>query len=480
MAERYFCPTIRAGTWPQAQAQLNNRLQLLTRMLNSISTGAGIPESRLSAALAEGWNAKIITFYQDDEPSAAESSLGDLWVDTNDTNKLYRYSGSAWVTIVDEDISQALANAATAQSTADGKVVTFVQTSPPTAEGVGDLWFDSDDDNKPYRWSGSTWVAAEFDVATWSKIIGVGKPEDGAEVNPADLAALDSAQDTKLNGVETGADVTGDHPGDIIYYSSSPPSHKVGRLWFDTNTNLLKRSTGSAWNTIGDETALKTAAFIASQGALATKDQVDTAEVVDGAVTPAKMTVAQLADIVSDLGTQVSGIIESGVRVDASWRKIYDNIISSPATAVTLSGLDGDTDIEYRIRCRWVAGAITEWGLRFNNDGGNNYGNQFVWGNGSSAAAQRNTSDNYQWWGETDTSGKLSHVEGYFYAKSGKVRTTICFASREVSGTTILYAFYGHGVWSNTASNLVSIVFRATAADGIGIGSHIEVWQRVA
>jgi len=37
-----------------------------------------------------------------------------------------------------------------------------------------------------------------------TKLAGV---EGGAEVNPADLAALDSAQDTKLNGIEEGADV---------------------------------------------------------------------------------------------------------------------------------------------------------------------------------------------------------------------------------------------------------------------------------
>jgi len=34
-----------------------------------------------------------------------------------------------------------------------------VQTSAPTAEGVGDLWLDSNEGNKLYRWSGSAWVA---------------------------------------------------------------------------------------------------------------------------------------------------------------------------------------------------------------------------------------------------------------------------------------------------------------------------------
>lgn len=36
---------------------------------------------------------------------------------------------------------------------------TFWQTTPPTAQSVGDLWFDSDDNNLMYRWNGTAWVA---------------------------------------------------------------------------------------------------------------------------------------------------------------------------------------------------------------------------------------------------------------------------------------------------------------------------------
>lgn len=50
----------------------------------------------------------------------------------------------------------------TAQSTADGKNKTYRQTAAPTSGmAAGDLWFDSDDSNKPYRYSGSSWVATE-------------------------------------------------------------------------------------------------------------------------------------------------------------------------------------------------------------------------------------------------------------------------------------------------------------------------------
>jgi len=117
-------------------------------------------------------------FYQSSAPTAEQT--GDYWIDSDD-NKIYRWVGS-WVLIQDADIAAALSSAATAQATADGKIVTFFQTSAPTALGSGDLWFDTDDNYKPYRWSGSAWQAAPYDVADWTKVFGTGKPDDYATV----------------------------------------------------------------------------------------------------------------------------------------------------------------------------------------------------------------------------------------------------------------------------------------------------------
>ena len=156
-----------------------------------------ISDAAAAQATADG---KIITYYQDAQPTA--DGTGDLWIDTNDGNKLYRWSGSAWQEIQDDDIAQAISDAATAQSTADGKIVTYYQDAAPTADGTGDLWFDTNDDNKPYRWSGSAWQAVEFDVADWAKVFGDNKPANNATVGanwslnlssiPATLATPDA------------------------------------------------------------------------------------------------------------------------------------------------------------------------------------------------------------------------------------------------------------------------------------------------
>lgn len=101
----------------------------------------------LAATAQETADGKITSFYQSSPPSGDGELEGDLWFDTDDGNKVYRYNGSSWVVSQDQGIAQAISDAATAQSTADGKIITFVTSdggvSPPVGASTGDLWFDS-------------------------------------------------------------------------------------------------------------------------------------------------------------------------------------------------------------------------------------------------------------------------------------------------------------------------------------------------
>lgn len=100
---------------------------------------------------------KITTYYQASAPTT--TITGDLWIDTDDGNKLYRWNGSSWVSVQDAAIQDALTAAGDAQATADGKIKTYIQTSAPSSDlDVGDLWIDSDDGNRLYRWSGTSWA----------------------------------------------------------------------------------------------------------------------------------------------------------------------------------------------------------------------------------------------------------------------------------------------------------------------------------
>lgn len=178
---------------------------------------------------------KINTFFAADAPTA--DGVGDLWIETDNNNHLYRWSGSSWVDIHDPDIAQAIADAATAQSTADGKIVSFYQTGAPTAEGVGDLWIDTDDGNKLYRWNGSSWLAVQDAAIAAAQADASQAITDAANAQ----SAADAAQGTADGKVTT------------FFAAAAPTAEGVGDLWIETdNNNHLWRWSGAAWVDIHD------------------------------------------------------------------------------------------------------------------------------------------------------------------------------------------------------------------------------------
>lgn len=170
-----------------------------------------------TSQLTDDGNLKTNIFAQDDAPSAG--STGDLWYDTNDGNKQYRWNGSAWVTVQDSAITTALNDAAAAQSTADGKIDSFWQSSAPGSASEGDLWFDTGDGNKQYRYTSSTWVAAD---------------DDRIAQAVSDAATAQSTADGKVTTFFTSD-------------NSPPTADGTGDLWFDSGTQVTKRWNGSAW-----------------------------------------------------------------------------------------------------------------------------------------------------------------------------------------------------------------------------------------
>lgn len=105
----------------------------------------------------------IEIFYQTTQPSG---KLGDLWYDTNivdgvKSDKCYRHNGTGWDLVKDSSVSDAIRAAQSAQTTADGKIRTFYQVTQPSMtpnKDIGDLWVDTDDGNKLYRWDGYVWM----------------------------------------------------------------------------------------------------------------------------------------------------------------------------------------------------------------------------------------------------------------------------------------------------------------------------------
>lgn len=125
--------------------------------LNNAITRIGVVEEAIEDGI-------IITFYQSSEPEGVH--IGDLWYVTGEVTgytegKIYRYNGSTWDLLDDPAIQEAFDEANNARLVADGKIQSFYSASEPTSGdiGVGDLWIDTDDNNKLYRYNGTNWVA---------------------------------------------------------------------------------------------------------------------------------------------------------------------------------------------------------------------------------------------------------------------------------------------------------------------------------
>jgi hypothetical protein len=139
-------------------------------------------------------SAKNKTYRQTTAPAGTTSVplvAGDLWVDTANDNLTKRWSGSAWVDVTDARVSASAAAVTSIKSElgwddaqpgggkatglsvirtsvdnvvalADAKNKIYRQSTAPTGTTAiplraGDLWFDTANDSRPKRWSGSAW-----------------------------------------------------------------------------------------------------------------------------------------------------------------------------------------------------------------------------------------------------------------------------------------------------------------------------------
>jgi len=217
--------------------------------------------SDLANAAQKTADKKVTTYYSDATPTDTTLSVGDLWIDTGNSNNLHRWDGSTWTNVADTGIQAALKAANSAQATADGKIVTYAQTSAPDAVSnrlaVGDLWLDTDDNNHPYRWNGSSWVECRDGFIQ----------EAASEAQKqAEKAASDA-----LYKFSQAVQQEVDKKVQVFYAATAPTSDMdTGDLWLDTDDNKMYRYNGSSWVSVQDSQIQ--AALKAANSAQATAD----------------------------------------------------------------------------------------------------------------------------------------------------------------------------------------------------------------
>lgn len=214
------------------------RVEAVATELYDIVEQASADAVAMAAGAQATADGKVTTFFGSSTPTA--KAVGDLWIHTGEGNRLRRWNGSTWVVVQDEGIGQAIAAAATAEEIADGKIRTFYQDNPPTGmrpQDVGDLWVDTNDNNHLHRWSGSSWVSLRDGTISIA-------------FNTAQTAITDAA--AALSAAQDAIEVA---DGKIVtfFQSSAPTPHGIGDLWIHTGQdNRLYRWDGTTWSPARD------------------------------------------------------------------------------------------------------------------------------------------------------------------------------------------------------------------------------------
>ena len=228
------------------------------------------PGSITNGALAVGVGGAT-TAYSGTAPSSP--SVGDVWFDSSDSLKLKRYDGTNWVSMQDLGIAAAAAGATAAataataaQTTANGKNKVFYAASAPTAVSVGDLWFDTAQENKLSKWNGSAWEAFGLGNAAFSNI-DAGKITAGTiaagRITSASISAAEITAAQITSGTISSARITS--------ASISAADVNADRITAGTITGRAivgGTVTTGTWNATGASTGLKldSAGYITGSG----------------------------------------------------------------------------------------------------------------------------------------------------------------------------------------------------------------------
>lgn len=169
------------------------------------------------------------------------------------------------------------------------------------------------------------------------------------------------------------------------------------------------------------------------------------------------------------IGSSDTGIIKGKL-----FQRIYSNVLTSSATSISITGLTGDTDKIYQIFVSIKVGDATDnIYIQFNGDTGNNYSDQSLISGGTTVTASRNVSTSDIDIGNTITGDIFNNI--IIYAKSGYIRQLI---SRGIGASGSPTLTNNVGIWTNTADELTSIQIACGSANGLGIGTTIEVYTR--
>lgn len=202
IANRVAANSQLAAMLAQLQGTVDTSMTLISTEITQRQDGDSALVSQVNSVAAA--NASNLALIQSEQTArvSADSALGSR-IDT-----VAAQTASTAAAIITEQTARANADSAlsssitTVAATAGSKNKTYSQTAAPTGTLVaGDLWFDTANNNKAYRYSGTAWVATDDTRIASTAAAVVTEQTARANADSALSAQITTAQSTLNNNI---------------------------------------------------------------------------------------------------------------------------------------------------------------------------------------------------------------------------------------------------------------------------------------
>jgi len=213
-----------AGNTSAIQTEATTRANADSALSSSISTVSAVA------------NAKNKSYRQASAPTTGLVA-GDIWFDSDDNNKAYRYSGTAWVATDDARIATnaaAIQTEATTRANADTALASSITTVQASVAGNT----TAIQNEATARATADGVIEAKYTV----------KIDNAGHISGYGLiSSANDATPTAEFGIR--ADNFWMAPPSVAQATAPTTGLYVGYVWRDTSTNTTKYYTGSTWST---------------------------------------------------------------------------------------------------------------------------------------------------------------------------------------------------------------------------------------
>lgn len=162
-----------------------------------------------------------------------------------------------------------------------------------------------------------------------------------------------------------------------------------------------------------------------------------------------------------------------------TWVMIDEVTLAADAANITFSGLNGNSDGEYRIIGQFKCSASATITLRPNNDqSANNYFLSYLSNSGGNISGNYAQSNGFHI-GSVNASFFWTYCDGVLQTNSSRPRLLTVESIFNVvpsnlgSSLSVLY----RSVWNNTTDNITSLVITPSAGV-LSAGTHVELWAK--